>query len=102
MFKQVLLLLSIPILTKAFIMNYAVCMEFKRGEKIEDCRNSFIVNGKKLRCKCGRPPSYLLFSYGFPEAFCFKCFPLRQDDFESIIKEALTTSEGNENGAHHG
>ena len=102
MFKQVLFILSISTFLSAFTIHYDVNMEFKRGKTPDDCRNSFVVNGKKVKCKCGRAPSYLLFCYGQLEVFCYKHLPIKEEAPEISFEDMVSTAKGNENGAHQG
>lgn len=102
MFKQVLFVLSISTLLSAFTLHYDVYMDFKTGYGPKGVETSFVINGEKVKCRCGADPKYILFCYGSPEAYCHKCLPIKADDTVDCldIKLAEAKSEGNYNGAH--
>ena len=100
MFKKVFIVLSLSTFLSAFTVHYDVHMEFKRGKTPDESKNSFMINGEKVKCKCGRAPSYLLFCYGVPEAFCYKHLPIKDEVPEISFEDIVSTQEGNENGSN--
>lgn len=99
MFKKALFIVSLSTVLNAFICQYDVRMEFKRGKTPDTNQNTFMINGNKVKCKCGNNPSFILFCYGSPEAFCYKHLPIREVP-EMSLEEALTMAEGHENGCY--
>ncbi len=97
MLKKALCLLSLSTVLSAFIVHYDVHMEFKRGKTPEESNNSFIVNGEKIKCKCGRQPVYLFFCYGVPEAFCYKHLPIKSEHSEISFEDILSEAQGIQN-----